>query len=443
VSDVSADSDVVVVGAGPAGLSAAIAAAQRGRSVVVVEASSELGGNGAFATGNLALSSTALQRRRGISDSPAGFVDDMERELARQKDRFDLEFDREIAELYARESADTYAFLEDLGFRFSGIVSRPKQHTADRLTALQDPGQFRVVMPDALRRLGAEIRLRTRAVDLMMDRGRVVGVRADSAHGPQELRTRRVVVASGGYAGSPALRLRHRPDQDPTTTYPGIPTARGDGHTMIERAGAELVNMHMIVPIVRATARLLQGCIAINDAGVRFHDETGHHDDRLRALGAQPGGIGYFLCDARTAANDARFIADVPSPPRTYGSLSQVARAIGAEPAIVQATVDRWNAVVRSGVDQEFGRLVMPEPRWGIEEPPFTVLPIVTGVASTVGGARVDSSMRVLATSGEPVEGLHAAGDMIGLINPVTALGGIHLGSAVTSGRLAGTAASA
>jgi succinate dehydrogenase/fumarate reductase flavoprotein subunit len=431
--------DVAVIGGGLAGLCAALTAAEAGATVLLAEASGQWGGNAIFATGNMALAGTRLQRDQGVLDSPDALVDDMIREVQSQGE-YRPDFDVGLATVLAQAGGETFEFLSRLGIRFRGLVSRPRQHTNDRLVSVADPYEFATVLAPAAESLGVRMHPRSRVQRLLNTTDGVDGAILDERNGTIDVHARAVIIAAGGYAANPALRRKYRPDLDPRSSFPGIDTARGDAVLMAQAIGASLKNMAMIVPIIRANAHVIRDSIAINSDGRRYNDETAHHDQRISALRAQPGGMGYFLFDARHAAQDGRDIRDVPSAARAFESIDAVARAIGCAPAVLTETVGRWNETVHSdaAADPDFDRIIFPSPRVGIEQAPFTVLPIVTGIASTIGGIDVDTSMRALDKSGEPIKGLYAAGDAVGTINAVTGLGGIHLANAATSGRIAG-----
>jgi succinate dehydrogenase/fumarate reductase flavoprotein subunit len=436
--------DVLVLGAGPSGLAAAHEAALGGASVIVVDPTGEIGGNGAFSTGYMAFAGTSLQREQGINDTPGTFLADMLLEVERKREAFDPEFGVDVATRFAEESGEAFEYLVNLGFQFGRFVSRPRQHTVDRMVVMLETIQFREIFLQLFAELGVTLRLRSRARELTSTGGVVSGALLEGTNGQQtEVRaSSAVIVTTGGYQASVEMRRRYQPAFDPTTPYQGLDTIVGDGQIMLGSLGADLVNMHMVPELVQIASRLVEECIAINESGRRFHDEAGPYRERLQALRSQPGGIAYFLCDARTAERHAQLLGEMPGPAKRLGSLAEIARAISAPAEALTETVERWNTAVEGGKpDDEFGRVVFPDPPIGIRTPPFTVVPMTVGSDISAGGARVSPEMEVLRADGTPIANLFAAGDCNGLINAAAGLGGVHLASAVTLGRVAGRSA--
>lgn len=444
-SDAAVEVDVVVVGAGPAGSSAAIEAARAGATVCVVEATGEVGGNGAFSTGYMAFADSGFQRDNGIEDDADKLVADMVREVEALRDAFDPELDLDLADRYARESAAAYDFLVGLGLRFTRIIPRPRQHTTPRMLTLENPALFRDAFGGAYEAEGVRTLLRCTASELSTSAGRVTGVIATSARGESVAvhTTRGVVVAAGGFPANPEMRLRYQPTQDPRSPYVGLDTDDGSGILMMQAVGADVVNMSLIPQYVEGPSRLIEHCVAINGDGRRFHDEAGPYLERAAALRNEPGGIGYYLYDWTTAERDAQLIAEMSGRSKHFDSLAGVETAIGCDAGNVVETVVRWNSLVASGDDRDpdFGRVVFPFNRSLIETSPFSVIPMTIGIGGTNGGARITTDLEVMSTGGQVIPGLFAAGDCAGSVNAAVGLGGIHLGSAVTLGRAAGRSA--
>jgi succinate dehydrogenase/fumarate reductase flavoprotein subunit len=437
--------DVLVLGAGPGGAAAALAAARGGADVTIVDSRGEVGGNGAYSTGYIAFADIPLQREHGIDDSPEALLADMCAEVERQRARFDPEFDVDLARLFAEESRNAYSFLDDLGFEFGRFIPRPRQHTVDRMTVVVNPAQFGDTLAAELETAGVDLQRYQRVTELIRTGGEVIGATV-SQKGKEErtLCARRgVIVALGGYQASAELRAKYQPTQDPRSPYPGLDNVKGDGHVLMEAIGAELVNMHMIPQLVRMPSRFLEEVIAVNGWGERFEDETGPYDERLERFLEQPEQIGYYIGDSVGLERVAQLVAEAPQRAKWFPTMEAVARAIGCEVDVLLGTMGRWNATVESGAerDPDFGRVIFPEPRHGISTPPFGVIPMVPGIAGSVGGARVGLDMGVLDCDGARIPGLYAVGDCVGTVNPATGLGGIHLSTAVTLGLVAGRAA--
>ncbi|MCW2496857.1 FAD-dependent oxidoreductase [Jatrophihabitans sp.] len=437
--------DVLVLGAGPSGLTAAHQAALSGASVLLVDRTGELGGNGAFSSGYMAFAGTSLQREQGIDDTPERFLQDMVTEVERKRQSYDPEFGLEVGRRFAEESGPTFEYLRELGFGFGRFVPRPIQHTAARMVVMLRTAQFQEIYSEILPGLGVTFMPHARARELVSTNGAVTGALVERADQTiTEIHaSRAVIVTTGGYQASAELRARYQPKHDPLAPYQGLETIVGDGQLMLEAAGAELVNMHMVPELVKMASRLVEECIALNEEGLRFEDEAGPYSERLRLLRAQPGGIGYFLCDADTARRHAQLLAEIPGTHRRVNTIADVARTINAPLDVVARTVERWNATVESGAtaDPDFGRVIFPDPRIGIRTPPFTVVPMIVGTDISAGGVRVSADMEALDKDGNAIPNLYAAGDSSGMINSAAGLGGVHLASAVTLGRVAGRSA--
>jgi len=443
--DVTGTADVIVVGAGPGGCAAALEAAAEGASVILFEADTVVGGNAARSTGYVAFADHAMQHDAGIVDGVDAFVADMEAEVDRQSGRYGLVFDREQARRFAEESADTHAWLIGLGFRFNRFISRPLQHSVDRMIDVESTSMFTSCFADALATARVDVRTGVRARRLVTDPStgaggpRVVGV--ETTIGRFDAR-RGVVLAAGGYQANPELRARYQPQARSVTPYLGTDHDRGDGHLMGHAVGGDLVNMGMIPPLVMVASALVEESVAVNIAGCRFHDEAGPYDERVEALRAQDGGRAWFVFDDRTMRRRRQLVDEMPAFPQSAGTLADLAEAIGVSDEALQASVERWNATVDSGTerDPDFGRVIFPDPRRGIVEPPFHAVPMVEGINFPCGGLRVTGDMAVVDVFGRPIPGLFAVGDCAGGLSCTIGLGGMRIAGALVQGRIAGRA---
>ena len=433
--------DVVVVGGGPGGSAAALAAAQSGALVILLEADELLGGNAARSTGYVAFAEFEMQAEIGVEDSPEQYLADMQAEINRQKGRYGLIFDADLARRYAEESAGTYRELTELGFRFDRFLPRPVQHTVDRMVSVADTAMFTTCFESALADAGVDVRYRTRAVRLLRDGDQISGVVTEG--GPRFGAADGVVLAAGGYQANPDLRSRFQPEAQASTPYLGTDLCRGDGHIMGSAVGGDLINMTMIPPLVMVGSALVEDSIAVNRQGHRFHDEAGPYDARVAALEAQKDQRAWYVFDNRVAQCKAQLIAEMPEPAVSGATPAELAAAIGCDASSVGDTLDRWNQTVVSGTDRdpEFGRVIFGHPRTGIVEPPLWAAPMVVGINFPAGGFQVNADMQVLDVFGDPIAGLYAVGDCVGGVSPAIGLGGVKITAALTLGRIAGRVA--
>ena len=433
--------DVVVVGGGPGGSAAALVAARSGASVVLLEADKQLGGNAARSTGYLAFADFDMQASNGADDSPEDFLADMQAEIDRQKHRYGLIFDADLARRYAEDSATTYQELIELGFRFDRFLPRPVQHTVDRMVSVADTAMFTTCFESALADAGVDVRYRTRAVRLLQDDDRITGVSTDTAR--QFDAANGVILAAGGYQANPDLRSRFQPEAQASTPYLGTELCRGDGHIMGLAVGGDLINMTMIPPLIMVGSALVEDSIAVNQQGHRFHDEAGPYDDRVAALEAQPGQQAWYMFDNRIAEAKAQLVDEMPEPAVSGATPAELAAVIGCDADSLAHTLDRWNQTVVSGTDRdpEFGRVIFGHPRTGVVEPPLWAAPMVVGINFPAGGFRVNADMQVLDVFGDPIVGLYAVGDCVGGVSPAIGLGGVKITAALTLGRIAGRVA--
>jgi fumarate reductase flavoprotein subunit len=438
--------DVVVLGAGPAGMAAVAAAAGAGAEVVAVEPQDQIGGNAVWSTGYMAFVGSAMQQDLGIVDDVDTFVRDSRHMVDLAGADFGVVWDEELVRLFARESAETYRDLVDRGVRFSRFIRRPAQHSIDRMAAVEDSWMFqRAFLPDFARPEVTTL-FATTAQRLLTDgAGRVTGVVVRGADGgTEDIEARHgVVLATGGYQSNPLLRQRYQPEHLATGPYLGIDTCRGDGHLMGQAVGGDLVNMGFVPPLIMVSSSLVEDAIAVNSAGRRFHDEAGPYEERVAHLFAQEGRQGWYVFDQVVASEKAELIAQMPAAALTADSLAELADAIGVPADALADTVETWNAFLGTDLDKdpETGKVVLPPGRRRLGTAPFTAVPMVVGVNFCSGGFRVTQSMQVLDVFGAPVPGLYAAGDCVGGLNAAADLGGIRISGALTLGRVAGAAA--
>jgi len=462
--------DVVVVGAGVAGVAAALEASARGARVAVIDASDQIGGTARFSGGGMCIAGSPLQAAHGISDSPGEALEDW---LATGGPSADAVW----AQRYLEASVpQVFDYLTSAGVRWLGV--RPQE--GNRVPRWHAPaGAGRAVMDllagQALRCSLISWHLRTRATELLLTGGAVTGLVARGPAGEAEYQARSVLLATGGFASDAELIAEHSPAvrAGKRVLLAGGTGALGDGHRLAREVSADLVNMDAIWMYPYATVddksdgeyrglvlRGIDDDVWINSDGRRFHDEAlrGGASGAAAVL-AQPGATCWSFIDARIASSLTvwdghyrregdtgrekidRLLAESPYITSAPDWTTLAAR-IGVHAAQVAETLRDHNRArtLGRGVDPDFGRpLAGLKP---IDEPPYYAIQFFAAARKNLGGVRTDANCQVLRSSGEPVPGLYAAGEVAGMagghINGQAALEGTMLGPSLFSGRVAG-----
>ncbi|HVW44884.1 MAG TPA: FAD-dependent oxidoreductase [Amycolatopsis sp.] len=430
--------DVIVLGAGPGGLAAAVTGARCGLRVCLVDALDRLGGNAAISTGYVSVLGSDEQLSAGIQDTAELFVHDLRREVDQYRDEHEVEFDEQLAREFCLRTTAVYRLLRELGCTFDGFVNKPAQHSVPRLLKVSDPDLFRRLFARECARLGITTYLGTTATALGTENGRVAKVTVRDAQGGEQTvhASSGVVVTTGGYQANPAMRKESRADLA-DSAHLGVETCVGAGQQMMARLGAPLTNMGFLPSIVMIGSALAEDTICVAADGRRHYDETGPSEDRNQYVGHAEGPL-YYVFDHRAYERYPNLVGQFPEPVLAAGSLAELAGLIGCDGAGRARTVDEWNRTVATGsVPDEVGRVILPPSAQGIVTPPFHATRCRIGSAFTIGGVRIDSGGRVLDAGAKPIPGLYAAGDCVGSLNASSGTAGVHLTSALAFGQAA------
>ena len=464
--------ELVIVGSGAAGVCAAIDAAEAGLSVLVLEAAAERGGAAAISGGGTCIVDSPLQREKGIQDSVDLAFDDWMKWGGEQADA-------EWARFYIERSAeDLFMWARERGVEWQ-MIRQQEGNSVPRWHQPKGGGAgFMATMFQALEGLPVELRCSSPVTRIVMEDGRAVGVEVESAGRRQEIRAPAVLVATGGFAGSPEMVRRYGPQVGAAGKLlcGGALVSTGSGHQLLEAVGAQFVAMEQVWTYPYAmfdylepagtrgvAVRGVENDIWVNANGMRFHNET----KRGGATGtppllAQPGSTCWSIFDSRQSSlvtlADPRFRATGDSSeaeqikafldgsPHFHGadSIPRLAQLAGLPADVLTATIEEFNGWIRQGLDRDprFGRpLSKFEP---LEHPPFYALQYFPLARKCFGGVRTDLSCRVINQDGMVVPGLYAAGEVAGMagghINGRAGLEGTMFGPCLFSGRVAGRA---
>ncbi|RZL85032.1 MAG: FAD-dependent oxidoreductase [Rhodococcus sp. (in: high G+C Gram-positive bacteria)] len=459
------DFDVIVIGAGAAGLAAALSAVEQGcERVLISEATGVVGGSSRLAGGVVMGSGSHLQQKAGIEDDPS----DLFKEYM-SLNHWDVAAGP-VKRLTAR-SGETIDWLAERGVKFfdrlifGGDERRPRSHCVD------GGGQSLVnALSAACQRAGVDVALGHRVDQLLTDGDKVSGVIAEG----ETITADAVVIATGGFGANPEMLQKYFPSSWTAdwTWYIGADGSRGDAIGFAEQLGAQLTGfdrgLRTLDPhFAKLNEAFLPGwTILLDPSGRRFSDETAPYgilDTLVRARGNRafvvfddaalrpPSDLAdrYRDCYKQVWPNHPPFrpknyTADLvdeniaTGKAKTAHDLSALAEAIGVPADTLEGEVSRYNAIAANGEDTDFGKagkFLMP-----LSTPPFyavEVRPATVNVTSC--GLRIDEKARVLRQDGSVIDGLFAAGECAGGILGETYMGsGNSLANACGFGRIAG-----
>ena len=489
------DTDIVIVGAGGAGMTAAIAAANEGKNVVIVESQAMVGGNSVRSTGGMNAAKTPAQDENEFAESagvektletaasewagneaitaladtvagqwaeyqanPVGYFDSVElMELDTLIGGHGTN-DPALVEALCSNSADAIAWLSEQGIELTSVSSfggasvkrihRPVDSEGKTISV----GSYMIPLLQAkCEELGVEFIMNTTANEILTDaNGAAVGIAATDKNGAAvTVNAKAVILATGGFGANLDMVVEYKPDLAGfmTTNAPG---AQGQGIDMAVAIGAGTVDMDQIQihPTVEAnTAALIteglrgDGAILVNAEGNRFTDEVGTRDVVSAAEIAQTGSYSWLVIDQAMADASSVIQGYINNGYTVTGeTYEELAEAMGVDAAAFAATMDKWNAAVAAGVDEEFGRTSFANP---LDTAPYYAIKVTAGIHHTMGGLTINPQTQVLAGDGTVIDGLYAAGEVTGGVHGGNRLGGNAVADFTVFGRIAGEQAAA
>lgn len=483
------DPDVLVIGAGNAGLIAAISAREAGARVTMLEASAsaERGGNSRFASAVFRFAHAGKADLRTIVDSDQGVDWDAVEDSAYSVDMFTADVtggvdesavDPMLVRSFVAGSQETVRWLAERGVRWH-LIPRPGRGPVIRLPRGGEIGvtgngvALVETLFDVSERLGVDTRYETQAVDLLLDGRKVIGAMVETGGATHELRARTVVLACGGFEASASRRRHYLGEEWGRAKVRG--SCQDDG-AMLERAleigagpkgdwtAAHAVPIDVNAPemgdlrIGDATARYsFSFGITVNTRGERFTDEGADempfvYSEFGRKILGQPDGLAFQLFDRRAETLlEPRYEGAEPVVADTIG---QLADALGISSERLVRTVTDFNRACSDGAFDPGAKDGLaahpdaqpPKSNWArpLDMPPFSAYPVTCGITFTTGGGlAADENGSVLDATGEPLPGLFAAGEILGGYFRSTVPTGAGLMRGAVLARRAGRAAAA
>lgn len=493
--DIEETVDVVVVGAGGAGMTAAITATDAGKKVIVVESQPIAGGNSVRSTGGMNAAKTPYQDKNEFKEA-AG----VEKTLATAAEKFAdnetitalaatvksqwdayqvnpqgyfdsvelMELDTliggkgknnpELVKTLAENSAAAIEWLASIGAEVKNVgafggasvkrIHRPV-NADGKVTAV---GAYIVpILEKNLQDRNVQFLFDTTANEIIMKDGKAVGIKATGKDGNKvTINAKSVVIATGGFGANAEMVEKYKPELKgfATTNAEG---AQGQGIEMATAVGAATVDMDQIQihPTVHieedGNAHLIteglrgDGAILVNAEGKRFYDEVSTRDKVSAAIIAQPDKSAWLVVDQSMVDKSAVIAGYIKSGYTVTGATyEELAKAMGVDEATFVSTMNTWNQAVEAKSDAEFNRTSFANP---LTAAPYYAIKITPAVHHTMGGIVINPKAEVLNEKGEVISGLFAAGEVTGGVHGANRLGGNAVADFTVFGRIAGQSA--
>ncbi|EHD20940.1 MULTISPECIES: flavocytochrome c [Brenneria] len=436
----SETTDLVIIGAGGAGMSAAIEAHNQGAKVILLEKMPFAGGNTARAEAGLNAAGTDLQKARGIEDSPEAFYEDT------MKGGRNIN-NPEVVKTLTEHARDSVIFLKENGADLADLTRTggSRVDRTHRPAGGEPAGSFiAVALIKKVKALDIDLRTSTSATDIVKnDKGEVSGVKAKGKDGKEfTIDAKKVLITSGGFGANFDMIKQYDPKLVgfKTTNAPG---SQGDGIKMATKLNAKLVDMEYIqihpstVPgkgILITEAVRGDGAILVNESGKRFINELLTRDVVSQSILKQPGAHAYLIFnDALVKQNQATQSYFKQKLVAEGNTAEELAKAINVDGKQLSQTVSTYSGYVKDGKDAEFGRDSL---KLSLDSGKYYAIEVTPGIHHTMGGIAINNRAQVLDVNGKVIPNLFAAGEAAGGVHGANRLGGNSLADIVTYGRI-------
>ncbi|SMG55353.1 flavocytochrome c [Paenibacillus aquistagni] len=434
--------DIIIVGAGGAGMTAALEAKEKGMNPVVLEKMPMAGGNTMKSSSGMNASETKFQKAQGITDSNDAFYEES------LKGGHDTN-DKELLRFFVDNSANSIEWLDSIGIRLNNLtitggMSEKRTHRPEDGSAV---GQY-LVNGLVKNVLSKEIPLFVNAnvTEITEKDGKVNGVKVlINDKDEKTISADAVIITTGGYGANMDMISKVRPDLEGlvTTNQEG---STGDGISMIEKLGGVTVDMDQIQvhPTVQQEKSYLigeavrgEGAILVNNEGTRFVNELDTRDNVTAAINKLPEKAAYLVFDSGVKSR-AKAIQKYEEMGFVVqgDSIEALAKEINVPADQLQATLDTYNKAVADKKDAQFGRTTGME--HDLSAGPFYAIKIAPGIHYTMGGVKINTNTEVLNKDGQAIPGLFAAGEVTGGLHGQNRIGGNSVADIIIFGHQAG-----
>lgn len=433
--------DIIIVGAGGAGMSAALQAKEEGKNPVILEKMPVAGGNTMKASSGMNASETKFQKEAGIEDSNDKFYEETLKGGHNTNDK-------ELLRYYVDNSASAIDWLDSMGIKLNNLtitggMSEKRTHRPEDGSAV---GEYLVHgLLNNIHEKEIPIFVNSDVTEILEKDSVVDGVKVTVEGKEKEVHSKAVVVTTGGYGANPEMLEKEKPELKGyvTTNQEG---STGDGIRMIEKLGGQTVDMDQIQihPTVQQDKGVLigeavrgEGAILVNQEGKRFTNEMGTRDNVSAAITALPEKSAYLIFDAGVKERvKAINFYEKQGFVKSADSIEALAKEIDMDGKTLDTTVAEWNKAVADKADTAFSRETGMDNE--LSKGPFYAIKIAPGIHYTMGGVKINDKTEVLNKENKPITGLYAAGEVTGGLHGSNRIGGNSVGDIIVFGRQAG-----
>lgn len=419
--------DIIVIGSGGAGLTAAVQAVDEGAKVVVLEKMPIVGRNTLRATGGLNACNTYVQKERGIKDSVDLFVKDT---IRKGHNKNDLNLVKTLAE----NSADVVKWLTSLGVDLRdlgrpGGTSVPRTHRPKKGAAV-GPNLIKA-LEFAAKEKNIQIKTENKVTEILTgDKGKITGIKATDCNSKKyTLETKAVIIATGGFGANYELVQKYKPELKgfATTNHPG---AMGDGIALAEKVGADFVDLAEIQihpTVIPKKGTLIteslrgDGAILVNHDGKRFINELETRDIVSKAILDQGVAATAFLIFNDQVRNTLKAVESYfkKGLVKEGQTVDKLAEEINVNIQNLKFTLELYNQYVAIGKDKDFQRPVQIP----LDKGKYYAIEITPAIHHTMGGVKINPRTEVIGKDGHIIKGLYAAGEVTGRVHGANRLG--------------------
>lgn len=435
--------DIVIIGGGGAGLTAAISAAEKGAKIILIEKMPMLGGNTNYATGGLNAANTSIQKLKGVEDLEELFVQDT---MKGGKNKNNIK----LVEKMAYKSKDIIEWLAIRGADLSDLgrlAGQNKDRTHRPLGGSAVGPNIVMALSETANKLNLDIRLNQKAINLLEKNGEIIGVEILLNSGKKyNIYSKSVIITTGGFGANFDMVSELVPELKGfgTTNQKG---ALGEGVVMLNKIGADMVDLNQIQThptVVPSNSEMIteavrgNGAILVNRDGKRFVNELETRDVVSKAELSQNGGTAYLVFDQGVRKSLKAIEKYNKSGLLTRGkNIEELAKKLNIPYLTFKESIEKYNEFVILKNDKEFSRENMQRE---LNQGPFYAVEVGPAIHHTMGGVKINEETAVLRNN-KVIPGLYAAGEVTGGIHGANRLGGNAMTDITVFGKIAGEAA--